>query len=101
VGRSRRDSPSAITGLSFGLSFWWELGEPGQREAQAAVSPAEAEAAIVAGDHLRADEGLERAGDGRSEAGRIDLHLADDEGLADVRAALLLDDLDELGLERP
>ena len=36
-------------------------------------APAEPEAAIVAGDHLRADEGLERAGDGRSEGGRVDL----------------------------
>src|SRR3546814_14760434 len=56
-------------------------------------------AAIIAGDHLRADEGLERAGDSRSEAAWVDIHSADDESLADVGAALLLDDLDELAFQ--
>src|SRR3546814_8529834 len=55
----------------------------------------------MAGDHLRADEGLERAGDGRSEAAWVDIHSADDESLADVGAALLLDDLDELAFQPP
>src|SRR3546814_15406444 len=43
--------------------------------------------AALARDHLRADEGLERAGDGRGQGLGIDMHFRDHEGLADVRAA--------------
>src|SRR3546814_2678550 len=76
-----------------------KLLEAGEREAEATLRPAETEGAALARDHLRADEGLERAGDGRGQGLGIDMHFRDHEGLADVRAALFLDDSDELGLE--
>src|SRR3546814_19125638 len=76
-----------------------KLLEAGEREAEATLRPAETEGAALARDHLRADEGLERAGDGRGQGLGIDMHFRDHEGLADVRAALFLDDSEELGLE--
>src|SRR3546814_6914040 len=76
-----------------------KLLEAGERDAETTLRPAETEGAALARDHLRADEGLERAGDGRGQGLGIDMHFRDHEGLADVRAALFLDDSDELGLE--
>ena len=77
-----------------------KLLEAGQREAEASLRPAETESAALARDHLRADEGLERTGDGRRQGLGIDVYFGDHEGLADVRAALFLDDLHQLCLER-
>ena len=76
-----------------------KLAETGQPKAEASTLPDELKAAGLACDHLRADKGLERAADGRSECVRIDMDLRNHEGLADVRAALLINDLDQFSLE--
>src|SRR3546814_4268077 len=54
-----------------------KLLEAGEREAEATLRPAETEGAALARDHLRADEGLERAGDGRGQGLGIDMHFRD------------------------
>src|SRR3546814_14428988 len=76
-----------------------KLLEAGERDAETTLRPAETDGAALARDHLRADEGLERAGDGRGQGLGIAMHFRDPEGLADVRAALFLADSYELGLE--
>src|SRR3546814_11822715 len=52
-----------------------KLLEAGEREAEATLRPAETEGAALARDHLRADEGLERAGAGRGPGLGIDMPL--------------------------
>ena len=68
-------------------------------EAETAAGPSKFEAALLARDDLRSDEGLERSGDTGGQRLGIDAHRGDDEGLADIRASLFVDNLDELGLE--
>src|SRR3546814_10105214 len=96
---TRTDTLFPYTTLFRSLLVGGKLREAGEREAEATLRPAETEGAALARDHLRADDGLERAGDGRGQGLGIDMHFRDHEGLADVRAALFLADSDEPGLE--
>ena len=82
--------------MVFLLVFGGKLAEAGE----AAPVPAKFEAPLLARDHLRADKGLERAGDDSGERLRVDLHSLDDGAwLMSETGCLFVDDLDELGLD--